>query len=305
MVLPGHGMDTQLQTTRDTIWERGRKLSSSMANMRNRINSIKQWIKPAATYPFSLAPFTVNEVALLDRALARVGKMCAKLPPGFSTSGALRSHDEAGLGLESFMIDYAQICAASLTHALRDEGSLGVVTRALLKLQVHKRGGAPVEHIATECTRYCTLLRQLTLVSVELNGNLTFDGQEYPLTLQGPSQTTLWNLAPLLRSKSVPMGILACLYDTGVRHLGQLVTAQGTHLITPPDLVRLFGSAVTSRHKVALNQLSCSISGQLPKGATSLLQVRSTQPLDLPLRAIPLCNQAHSPKAACPMKSWA
>ena len=162
--------DTQLQETKAIILERGRRLAGSLASIPNKLRAIQQWIKPAATYPLSLALFTMTEIAVLDRTLASVAKMCAKLPKGFSTSGTLRSHEDAGLGVESLMIDYAQICASNLTRALRDPGMLGSITRALLKLQVREMGGAPVEHLSTEKARFCTLLRQATIITEPLHG---------------------------------------------------------------------------------------------------------------------------------------
>jgi len=282
---PAMVWEAHLQQTMAKIRLRGSQLAGSLASVPNRIEAIQRCIKTSATYALSVAPFTVAEIAQLDQCIAQVSRQCCRLMRGSSTSGILRGRQEAGLGIISLDVDYAQISAANLTRALRDDGRLGLTTTALLNGQIAKMGGAPVEYLKTEEARYCTALRQLAILN-QHKLDLMINGRPCSQTPPGSSPTCIWNLAHLLRANLVPPDILACLHELGVEHIGQLVTESGDHLITTADLARIYGAA-TTRHKVALNQLSVVVSGKLPSGVESIPRIRSTQALPADLRALP------------------
>ena len=283
---PAMVWEAHLQQTMAKIRLRGSQLAGSLASVPNRIEAIHRCIKTSATYALSVAPFTVAEIAQLDQCIAQVSRQCCRLMRGSSTSGILRGRQEAGLGIISLDVDYAQISAANLTRALRDDGRLGLTTAALLHAQIAKMGGAPVEHLKTEEARYCTALRQLAILN-QHKLDLMMNGRPCSQTPPGSPPTCIWSLTNLLRANLAPPDILACLHELGVEHIGQLVTEPGDHLITTNDLARIYGSATTTRHKVALNQLSAVVSGKLPAGLEGITRIRSTQPLPADLRALP------------------
>ena len=283
---PAMVWEAQLQSTINRIKERGQCLAKSLASVPNRLATIHRCIKPSATYALSLAPFTVSEIAQLDRCMAAVARQCCWLPKGFATSGILRAQDEAGLGVVSLSVDYAQISTFHLVNALRDNGRLGLVTKALLRTQIKTMGGAPVEYLSTEAARYCTALRQLAIIN-QHEHDITIDGELFSQTPPGGPTASIWKLTNLLRANLVPADILACLHELGVQHLGQLVTASGTHLVNTTDLALMYGPSVTTRHKIALNRLSAVVSGKLPTGLKAPTSIRSAQPVPLALRALP------------------
>ena len=183
----------QLQSTINRIKERGQCLAKSLASVPNRLATIHRCIKPSATYALSLAPFTVSEIAQLDRCMAAVARQCCRLPKGFATSGILRAQDEAGLGVVSLSVDYAQISTFHLVNALRDNGRLGLVTKALLRTQIKTMGGAPVEYLNTEAARYCTALRQLAIIN-QHEHDITIDGEIFSQTPPGGPTASIWKL---------------------------------------------------------------------------------------------------------------
>jgi len=69
---PAMVWEAQLQSTIAKIKERGRCLSKSLASVPNRLATINRCIKPAATYALSTAPFTVSEIAQLNRCQPRL-----------------------------------------------------------------------------------------------------------------------------------------------------------------------------------------------------------------------------------------
>ena len=280
----------QLADCEQQLKDKGQKLGSSLASTMNRLDTIHKCIKPAITYTLGFAPFTMGDIEHLDKRLANIARQSCRLPKGFPTSAILRDHEEAGLGVISLTVDYAQISASHFTRALRDPGRLGIVSRALLDLQRRKMGGAPVEYLDDGAARYCTLLRQLTIMNRH-GLTLTLDGCPYPACAPGTEGHQLWTLTALLRANLAPPSILARLYELGIKHIGQLVAANRTHLITTQDLTVLYGTKVTAQHKIALNQLSAAVSGQLPGGAKSIKGIRSTEALATRFRAIPTTLQ--------------
>ncbi len=122
--------------------EKGEKLAASQASPWQMMHIIKTCIKPAITCGFCAAPYTMGEVALLDRQIAAIVRKCWRLPHSHPTSAILRDLADAGLGAISLTIEYAQISAACLTRAslvphscLNYDGHLGAVMKALLDLQ--------------------------------------------------------------------------------------------------------------------------------------------------------------------------
>ena len=66
------------------------------------------------TYDLCVAPYTMQELHQLDRALARIVRACCKLGRSFPTAGILREEEAAGWGLISLTVDYAQISTSCL-----------------------------------------------------------------------------------------------------------------------------------------------------------------------------------------------
>lgn len=146
-----------------------------------------------------------------------------------------------------------------------------------------------MEETADEETKFYTGLRQLCIMR-QHGVYFTKRGEIYSDTLPEDTNTVSQSdarLATLLRSKSVDVSLMNPLNRAGVKHMGELITADGTHLISIAYLERTYGSKITAREKRALNQFSVSISGVFPPKISTMGRVRSTQPLDRRYRALP------------------
>ena len=138
--------------------------------------------------------------------------------------------------------------------------------------------------LPTGPARYCTGLRQVA--TVERHGTpLTYQGKVYSqLPLDGKNQAG-W-FANLLRPGVTP-AMMGPLQAVGVRHLGQLVTVTGKHVISTTDLSNLYGAQIKRRHQKALIQISVALSGIFPPGATKISELRSDHQLPPECRALP------------------
>ena len=307
---PGMDWSHQLEAVIQDVVKRGRRLASSMASPRQCWNVIKQSLRPKITYAFGIVPYTMQEIGRLDRTLAGIARRCCRLPRSTPTTSILLTPERAGMGMISLVVDYATIAAQTLTMAMNDQGRLGATTRALLSHQIKVMGGAPVDELPTGSSRHCTCLRKLTIM--DRHGlELTVNGQvvsPYPSTapMKGTAEwgsrpsgrvnsTDQLALSPdgwfvrLLRHPGVSPSFMAPLLSLGIRHIGQLVTANGTHLITSSDLALLPGvGKVTKNHKQALNRLTVAVCGVYPSPNITLpTQVKTSEPLPTACRTLP------------------
>ena len=282
------------------------------------------------TYAFGIVPYTMQEVGRLDRTLAGITRRCCRLPRSMSTASILLSQEKCGIGLISLTVDYATRAAESITHALNDPGRLGAISRALLNLERNRMGGFPVDEVSTGLARYCPNLRKLQVM--HRHGlQLTISGKSYdplPPTSQGSSRNDNLNptgvppegewaqhqitpdatLAPyhadlanhpdgwftrLLRHPGASPTFMAPLLSLGIRHIGQLVTATGTHMISATDLT-LWNRKVTKHQRQSLNRLTLAICGVYPNTTvTKPTEMKTSEPLPLMCRTLP-------PHLACP-----
>ena len=121
--------------------EKGDQVLASYASPRQVLQYIQSAIRPCLTYACAIGVFTHADIRRLDAALCRIARSAYRLPKSTQTALLLRQRDNAGMGLQSLLVDYVQILASSLTQALNDPGPLGVSTRALLAQQLAKVGG--------------------------------------------------------------------------------------------------------------------------------------------------------------------
>ena len=316
---PSMDWSDQPKNTIADAMKRGRQLAMSMASPRQCLGIIQSCIKTQMAYAFGVAPYTMQEIGLLDRTLAGITRRCCRLPRSMATASILLSRDKAGMGLTSLAVEYTTRVAASLVRALNDPGRLGIVTKALLSLQRAKEGGTPAEELATHSARYCTSLRKLQIM--DRHGlQLTVNGQLYsPLppacTVTDVDEPTvcLWEHYPklaatkedslanhpngwfarLARHPAISPSFMAPLLCLGIRHIGQLVTATGTHMISTCDLA-LSHRKVTKHQKQALNRLTVAICGVYPNGgANKPTEIKTAEALPLACRTLPPSLSQH------------
>ena len=105
---------------------------------------IQASIRPYTTYSFPLGIYSLQDVKRLDSKLITIAKKAYGLGNATPNNLILEKKDNMGLGLDSLLIDYAQLNGAYLTRALNDDGPLGWSTKGLLKLQHTRMAGMPV-----------------------------------------------------------------------------------------------------------------------------------------------------------------
>ena len=115
--------------------EKGAAILASTASARQTHQYIQTSIRPCITYAFSTGAFTYEDITRLDAALCRIMRTAYRIPMATPNALICLKTEDGGMSLQSLLVDYAQITAASLTMALNDAGPLGHSTRVLLSLQ--------------------------------------------------------------------------------------------------------------------------------------------------------------------------
>ena len=170
--------------------------------------------------------------------------------------------DQAGLGLPSLMVTYAEVSCRYLVQALNDIGSLGLVTRHLLLLQDKAIGVAltqPSNRQSLRQSSHYHLARQLaTLQRSELQ--LTFP-QEHA-NLRGNALSEIlskihYDPQDLGLACKIPVEVFRPLTEI-VNNMTELCGRSAhRHLMLSTDEFKLkYGKIVRMEHKVALNQLT-------------------------------------------------
>ena len=170
--------------------------------------------------------------------------------------------DQAGLGLPSLMVTYAEVSCRYLVQALNDIGSLGLVTRQLLLLQDKAIGVAltqPSNKQSLRQTSHYHLARQLA--TLQRSGlQLTFP-QGHATLREMHYQKTLskihYDPQDLGLSCKIPVEVFRPLMDI-VNNMTELCgrSAHRHGMLSADELKLKYGNIVRKEHKVALNQLT-------------------------------------------------
>lgn len=125
----------QLQTTLNDLREKVKHLKGSHLTTGQKQRVIESSLRGSIAYAMVAAPYTMGEIKLLDSLLTQATKRAYKLPVHMTTAAAHMGRDMGGLGCHS-LEDYTICSIKRLTQSLRDQGSLGTITRAMLDMQL-------------------------------------------------------------------------------------------------------------------------------------------------------------------------
>ena len=256
-----------------TVREKGDALLASAASPEQMLQYIQSSIRPFVTYGFPVGAFTYDDIRNLDSILAGEIKKAFSLPSSTPNGLVCREQQDGGMGLQSLLVDYVQITASTLTHALNDKGPLGQSTRSLMLRQLQSSAGRQVMHLApTRDTRalasnssHLHLLRRLCLLKdadismqapawadPQLSAALYqfFAAEQHSNSLLGAFVED-WKDRLLMRYMPV-------LFDCGLSHLDSAVShSQGELVMKPVSQITLVtGAPCAKRHKVVYNQLT-------------------------------------------------
>ena len=272
-----HGQRTKLL---EEAKIRSTNITESDASTRQKLSWIQTCLKPYLTYSFPLTYLSKQDISNLDAVLAQTAKRALRLPSSTPTGLVLQRQIESGAGVESLLIDYAQLSTAHLTRALNDTGKLGVISRSLLKDQ-HDWLGSHTTGQAGVARGQFRLIRQLELMDLaelylrppviaetsksEADRNyeiiFTRPAKPRPKHLDFHSVAGHLHTDPkfLGQSRPVPPRLYHCQAELGITNLKDLLCKNrksSALIIDGAELKRRFGSLVQSRHLNALNKLT-------------------------------------------------
>eukprot|EP00798_Chlamydomonas_sp_ICE-L_P006926 gene6926-biopygen13450 len=228
--------------------------------------------------PLNGAPYSYSDIGIVDKALWTLAKKCCDLHPSFPTASVCLPLGQAGLGIPSLMVDYAQITAAHLTRSLNDTGKLGRLTTALLHKEAAMLQGMDPLTLPSHTLQYFTLARQMHILK---RASIQIHMEDE--TLLNPLQDSL----PDLPQHTIPPNLLKTLIPLGITSLADIVSPDGTTIIPSNTLSHTYGTRVSTRHKVALNRLSLHLCSPPPPGSPSQ-PYSCHSPLPLASRTLPI-----------------
>jgi ribonuclease HI len=265
------------------VRDKGDLLQGSLASPDQSIRIVQSCIQPVVAYSFSTMAYTANDIRLLDAMIARIARRCYGLPASFPTRAVLLPGEHYGLGVGSLLPIYVRIATRALILSLNDEGRLGTVTRALLRVQCQLAADTRMHALKRESCFYTTL-KQLTLAR-EHGITVTDKGRPYNTSLNTlMAAASAVNAGQDAQRDILPHRCLLPLTELGL-DMHMLIDKNTTkHLITTTELQKLFPRGkVQHRHKVALNRLSLAISAQCPQAPHTEVHDPRRWPSALPL----------------------
>lgn len=256
----------QFQSAIKTIKSYRQQLACSIASPEQRLQMIESKIRPAITYHFALAPYTIHEVEELDTALAQLVRHACRLPAGFARAGIQMGSAKGGIGVHSLQQDYIQAAVRNLTTVLNDNGRLGVTTKALFEQQRSRLADTPASRLHLGWNQ-STTMRQLQVMQAA-GITLSLDGEPVLTTCRNNTQAGVWQVMQQGigpqdpdRPHWLPCSIgrqMSTLLDLNVTSAYQLIEPTGTHLIDTITLRNNFPQA-RCKHERALNGLTLTI----------------------------------------------
>jgi hypothetical protein len=250
--------------------EKTGQLNMSFASGPQRLQTILRCIIPGITYAFPVMPIGLLELNRCDAILAKCAKQAFKLPSRSPNRMVHLAKLDGGLGIPSLRVQYHQLNLAALVKSLNDEGTLGLVTRSLLRHQLRALQGLQPTEVPAAEARYFRLCKQLALAN-EIGVHMTMHGSPFvhevsPL-VKMMREITYDPMALGLR-EAIPARVYTSLMQLGITSLGDLTHEKGTHMISTTDLARKYGSKVSNKHKQALNILTTLVNEPAPDGVT-------------------------------------
>ena len=126
-------------------------------------------VRPAATYCFSVAPFTDTQLHSLDSLMTAAYKHAYGLPTQASSALAHAALTAFGLGCASLHVEYHHTSCEQFVRAQSDDTTYGDLSRALLQQQVEiftPSPSTPQQRATTLAyARYSFRLRQLSSIT--------------------------------------------------------------------------------------------------------------------------------------------
>ena len=219
-------------------------------------------IDPSITHSFAIGCLTELDISKFDAIRTRTCKGINGLPVSTSSAMVHQDTDQAGPGLPSLMVTYAEVSCRYLVQALNDIGSLGLVTRHLLLLQDKAIGVAlPQPNNKQSLRQTSRYYLACQLATMQRSGlQLTFPQGQVSLRGNALSETLSiihYDPQDLGLDCKIPVEVFRPLMDI-VANITELCGCSAhRHVMLSTDELKLkYGNIVKKEHKVALNQLT-------------------------------------------------
>jgi ribonuclease HI len=267
----------QLQATLEQVRSMTQNLRKSLASASQKQRIIEQSIRPAITYAFAAAPYTLAEIKCLDSQLTRATKQAHGLPNSMSTAAAHLRKLKGGLGCHSLEVEYNKIGVERLTRSLNNAGTLGVLSNELYKHQCRGMDQLTA-HELPYTLRYSMRVRQLLAyqrchLRLCRNG-LTLDEMQSRCTLAASLEQAIDAQTPWNKRLVEDVHSLSCL---GIQTIEQMLNPSRTMVAPVSELTRLLGAhKVKPKHKTAWNRISCLLITGRPHRAGDSITVKDT-----------------------------
>ena len=218
---------------------------------------------------------------------ASICKTIYRLPKSTPTAMVLEDRGRGGMGLTSLSVTYAQAVAQHMVAALNDEGSLGMITRALLQLQNDIIGSAieaKQNRITARHTAHYHLARQMAVIKEA--GIQIATPADHP-SLGGNALAAAMSRMRYSRSDigdtcTIPLAVYQPLLELGLKDFRDLLAGgRKIAFLSTQDLSKKYGKKVKPRHKIALNRLTKIVnSAHLHLDASQWRKWNTTSALD-------------------------
>ena len=233
-------------------------IMNSWASPRQVSRLIETCVRPKIAYGFLVAPYTSTDLDILDTWMRRIIRHAYKLMKAVPSALIHEDIENFGLGCTSLYATNAYNCISSLTLALNDQSTWGVVTRAILSAQLTHMKNLPADQLPSEA-RYCMRVRQLTQTH-NMKIKMLKDDLEPYIIAGSPIITALEPLMHTPKAMRKLTKTIQPLLALGITSWNQLLEANGTHIISTVGLKNIFGAKVRTHHQRALNNLTMALS---------------------------------------------
>jgi hypothetical protein len=260
------------RATLDKLRNQVKHLRWSYASTSQKQRIIETCIRPAVSYAFAAAPYSLSEIKALDSQLTKATKQAYRLSTSLATVVAHQDKKLGGLGCRSLEVEYHLICHQNLVRALNDEGPRGVITRALLEVQKSGADLLSSEHMPC-LQRYSLRIRQL-LALKRCNLHL-MHGSTHEDTVRDMNRlarTLSEKLPDMTRWDNRLVQDIHTLYTVGITAVEDMLTIDKTQVLPASSIRQLAGSRqIRTRQLCAWNRLTHLLHKGKPKAEGTTL----------------------------------
>lgn len=117
-------------------------MSTSPANLKQKINILNIVLKPGIAYAYYATPFSKPNIKRLDKILSKLIKEIFNIPKSTANILTHLPNDNFGINTTFLLPDYVNCIGQQLIQALNDQGQLGILFQRFTKYITTNYGGS-------------------------------------------------------------------------------------------------------------------------------------------------------------------